>query len=94
MREEIDSLVEESGGKFDVTYWDTSTNGRGDVDLAKKIIGERKDRGRMIYVCGTDGFVDFWAGEKKRDAFGAKIQGTLSGLLAKADVTEDEVYKF
>lgn len=93
MKDEIEDLVKVSLGKFGVIYLDTATSGRGDVDLAKILIGS-STTDRMVYVCGTDGFVEHWAGGKGRDEFNAKTQGPLGGLLKSVGLTESQVYKF
>jgi len=53
----------------------------------------------MVMVCGTDGFVDTWAGGIERaidptTGKSNKVQGSLKGLLASAGFQEHEVYKF
>ena len=77
MKKEIDDLVVESGGNFEVVYLDSATEGRGDVELAKRILknDDDGDRRKMVYVCGTDGFVEYWSGMTVRDDFGRKQQG-------------------
>mmetsp|Transcript_6836 Transcript_6836/g.12693 ORF Transcript_6836/g.12693 Transcript_6836/m.12693 type:complete len:338 (+) Transcript_6836:128-1141(+) len=59
----------------------------------------RQSEGTMIMVCGTDGFVDSWAGaitRTKDPVTGkkAKVQGPLKGWLHEAGFRENEVYKF
>ena len=52
----------------------------------------------QVLVCGTDGFVDLWAGaiERVYDESGKKkkVQGTVRGILKEVGFTEDMVYKY
>ena len=52
----------------------------------------------QVLVCGTDGFVDTWAGaiERVYDENGKKkkVQGTVRGILKTVGFTEDMVYKY
>eukprot|EP00521_Asterionellopsis_glacialis_P012176 CAMPEP_0195305072 /NCGR_PEP_ID=MMETSP0707-20130614/35622_1 /TAXON_ID=33640 /ORGANISM="Asterionellopsis glacialis, Strain CCMP134" /LENGTH=213 /DNA_ID=CAMNT_0040369085 /DNA_START=40 /DNA_END=681 /DNA_ORIENTATION=- len=54
----------------------------------------------MIFVCGTDGFVETWGGPIGRapplanGKKGPKIQGPLVGLLKEAGYDESEVFKY
>ena len=81
---------------------DTSAGDRGDVQLVKEALlleeasvdSSRLTSKRMVFVCGCDGFVDYWAGGIVRDENKKKIQGPLRGLLSDAGLTSDEVYKF
>jgi NAD(P)H-flavin reductase len=62
-------------------------------------LGGAQEGGTMVMVCGTDGFVDSWAGaitRTKDPATGkkAKLQGPLMGWLRDAGFREQEVYKF
>ena len=49
---------------------------------------------RMVFVCGTDGFVAHWAGPIIRDENKKKQQGPLLGVLSQLGLTAAEVYKF
>ena len=52
----------------------------------------------QVLVCGTDGFVDLWAGaiERVYDESGKKkkVQGAVRGILKAVGFTEDMVYKY
>ena len=54
----------------------------------------------MVLVCGTDGFVETWAGPIARGprladgSKGPKVQGPLLGLLAAAGYDASEVFKY
>ena len=54
----------------------------------------------MVLVCGTDGFVDTWAGPVVRGprlpdgSRGPKVQGELLGVLAEAGFDASEVFKY
>ena len=52
----------------------------------------------QVLVCGTDGFVDTWAGaiERVYDENGKKkkVQGSVRGILKTVGFTEDMVYKY
>ena len=50
--------------------------------------------GRMVYVCGSDGFVEHWCGGIVRDENRKKVQGPLRGVLSQLDLGAHEVYKF
>ena len=92
MRKELDEM-QEASDSFDVTYLDTSKFGRGDVELARSSL-VIDPANSLTYVCGTDGFVDFWAGSVERDENGKKVQGNLRGILFQAGLRKDGVYKF
>jgi len=108
LREEIVDMAVNSGGRLRVTFFDTALEGgRGDVALAQEALlddntpdaaeansGSFGGGKRMVYVCGSDGFVAHWAGSVLKDENKKKIQGPLEGLLAEAGLTEAEVYKF
>ena len=99
MWHELEEMATHSGGRLRVTFWDTSKEGgRGDVALAKSAIfddAEDANQGeRMVFVCGTDGFVAHWAGPIIRDENKKKQQGPLLGVLSQLGLTAAEVYKF
>ena len=80
--------------------------GRGDVEMARIALpppssgpgGGGTDT--MIFVCGKDGFVEHWGGPVGRappppgKKKGPKIQGPLTGVLADAGYTPDQVFKY
>lgn len=80
--------------------------GRGDASLAKAAlpkpsctIAEGQPSDTMVLVCGRDGFVAHWAGPVARapttdGSKGPKIQGPLTGVLAEAGFTADQVFKY
>ena len=81
-----------AGGAMDVA------RGRITLDLVRSSLPAPGD-GVMVFVCGTDGFVDALAGPIARvvdEATGKKkkVQGPLGGLLREAGFSEDMVYKF
>ena len=55
---------------------------------------------QLVLVCGTDGFVETWAGPigrgppKPDGSKGPKVQGPLLGLLADAGFDASEVFKY
>ena len=72
--------------------------GRGSVEMAASALPKPTgDGSTMIFVCGTDGFVETWGGPvgrgpKKPDGSkGGKVQGPLLGLLRDVGFTESEV---
>lgn len=73
--------------------------GRGTIELVKSAMPPPSDS-TMIFVCGTDGFVDYWGGSVQRGppepgkTKGPKIQGPLMGLLKEVGYTESMVYKY
>jgi cytochrome-b5 reductase len=98
MRTVLDALAAVSP-RFSVVYsltrppedWEGNT-GRGTVELAKKALPSAEGD-VMVLVCGTDGFVETWAGAKLREN-GKKLQGPVAGILAEAGFTKDNVYKY
>lgn len=83
--------------------------GRGSVLMAREALpppssSERNNSSSgsrtMIFVCGTDGFRDMWAGPIARapknpdGSKGAKIQGPLLGLLKDAGYDASDVFKY
>lgn len=98
MRTALDALAATSP-RFSVVYsltqppddWRGNT-GRGTSELAKKAMPSAEGE-VMVLVCGTDGFVETWAGAKLREN-GEKLQGPVTGLLAQAGFSEDTVYKY
>jgi ferredoxin-NADP reductase len=72
--------------------------GRGSAALAKTALPD-PGKDTLVMVCGSDGFVDSWAGAITRVTDPAtgkktKVQGPLRGILKEAGFTEDMVYKF
>jgi len=110
LREELESLVKSSRGRFRVTYslTDPSNNdgevehGRGTTGMIQKALPSPAgaDGSTMILICGKDGFVDWWAGPiargppKPDGSKGSKVQGPLLGLLARAGYDATEVFKY
>ena len=76
--------------------------GRGDVDMVKQALPlpSKGDATTMIFVCGRDGFVEYWAGPVTRDTpligkkKGKKIQGPLLGVLKASGYTASQVFKY
>jgi len=115
LRDRLEEMVVASKGRFRVTYSLTSLEeeeeeaatsnlekGRGSVTMIQKSLPPptKGDGSTMILVCGTDGFVDWWAGPVGRAPStddgkkGPKIQGPLLGLLRDAGYDESEVFKY
>ena len=104
MRDELDKLSIEHFQRFTLTYaltqppsdW-AGSSGRGDLALAQEALPS-PGADTLVLVCGTDGFVDHWAGaiERVYDENGKKkkVQGTVRGVLKAAGFTEDMVYKY
>ena len=115
MKEELDALAESHGDKLQITYsltqpppppaaaspasspWSGAT-GRGSVALAREAL-PRPGHGTLVMVCGTDGFVETWAGAVTRvkdpvTGKKTKVQGPLKGILKEAGFDESMVYKF
>ena len=109
MKEELDRYAREFPDRFAVTYsltgdklpndWNGCT-GRGSVDMARRALPPPSGDGTMIFVCGTDGFRDMWAGPVVRGppqedgSKGPKIQGPLLGLLRDAGYDASQVFKY
>eukprot|EP00986_Skeletonema_menzelii_P018570 scaffold26658_cov153-Skeletonema_menzelii.AAC.5 len=112
MRKEIDQLAKEHSDRFHVSYsltgktvrsdWDGYI-GRGSVVMAKNALpppSSSDGKTTMIFVCGTDGFRDMWAGPIARapplpdGSKGPKIQGELLGLLKEAGYEASDVFKY
>jgi cytochrome-b5 reductase len=109
MREDLDSLSHEFPDRLIVTYsltadtvpeaWDGFT-GRGDQKMIRAALPPPTgDGSTMIFVCGTDGFVETWGGPVGRaktsdGSKGRKVQGPLTGLLAEAGYQATEVFKY
>jgi len=74
--------------------------GRGDADMARAALPTPSaNNDTMVLVCGRDGFVAHWAGPIARaptedGSKGPKIQGPLLGVLADAEFTVDQVFKY
>ena len=104
MRDELDRLSIEHFQRFTLTYaltqppsdWAGSW-GRGDLAMAREALPSPGED-TLVLVCGTDGFVDHWAGaiERVYDENGKKkkVQGSVRGVLKAAGFTEDMVYKY
>ena len=89
--------------------WD-GFRGRGSVDMIRQSLpppsssslkdGGESENTTMIFVCGTDGFRDMWAGPIARapplpdGSKGPKIQGPLLGLLMNAGYVASDVFKY
>lgn len=112
MRKELDQLAEQHPDRFSVKYsltgkpglpenWDGYT-GRGSVEMAKEALPPPSDgkSTTMVFVCGTDGFRDMWAGPTARappladGSKGPKIQGKLQGILKEAGYESSDVFKY
>lgn len=111
MRKEIDQMAAANPDRFFVNYSLTGANvrsdwkgyrGRGTLDMAKNALPQPSsgEKTTMIFVCGTDGFRDMWAGPIARapplpdGSKGPKIQGPLQGLLKDAGYHESDVFKY
>jgi cytochrome-b5 reductase len=113
MKEELDRLAREHPDRFSVRYSLTGKNaredwdgfrGRGSVHMALQSLpppsSREKNTKTMIFVCGTDGFRDMWAGPIARapplpdGSKGPKIQGPLLGLLKDAGYEASDVFKY
>ena len=88
--------------------WD-GLRGRGSVDMVQNALpppssvlegNSNKKSTTMIFVCGTDGFRDMWAGPIARapplpdGSKGPKIQGPLLGVLKDAGYDALDVFKY
>ena len=112
MRKELDELAKQQPDRFSVKYsltgksglsehWDGYT-GRGSVEMTKEALPPPSDdeRSTMVFVCGTDGFRDMWAGPIARappladGSKGPKIQGPLTGILREAGYEASDVFKY
>ena len=107
MRDELDSLASAHPERLSVTYSLTQPGdswrgavGRGSAALAASALPEPAGD-VMVLVCGTDGFVDTWAGGITRvtadPASGRKKekkQGRVGGFLRERGFREAQVYKF
>lgn len=111
LKDEIDHLAADwPGGRLKVTYSLTGSpvssgwpglTGRGSHAMARDVLPLPGSDGgsNVVLVCGTDGFVESWAGPRWQRHTGAhgrevKLQGPLGGLLQEAGFREDEVYKY
>ena len=78
--------------------------GRGSIDMARQALpppsSTTDGRKTMVFVCGTDGFRDMWAGPIARappladGSKGPKIQGPLLGILKDAGYDASDVFKY
>jgi cytochrome-b5 reductase len=113
LRKECDELAEKYPHRFQVTYSLTGditveeeegpwVRDRGCAELVKKVLPdpESKDGECMVFVCGTDGFVNHWAGPVTRGPpppgkkKGMKVQGPLLGILKEAGYESYQVFKY
>eukprot|EP00584_Thalassiosira_punctigera_P010634 CAMPEP_0172536676 /NCGR_PEP_ID=MMETSP1067-20121228/8412_1 /TAXON_ID=265564 ORGANISM="Thalassiosira punctigera, Strain Tpunct2005C2" /NCGR_SAMPLE_ID=MMETSP1067 /ASSEMBLY_ACC=CAM_ASM_000444 /LENGTH=323 /DNA_ID=CAMNT_0013321805 /DNA_START=25 /DNA_END=996 /DNA_ORIENTATION=+ len=112
IRDELDRMATEHPGRFSVTYSLTGGNvskdwkgftGRGSVEMARKALpppSAKDGQSTMVFVCGTDGFRDMWAGpiarapSKADGSKGPKIQGPLLGVLKDAGYDATDVFKY
>lgn len=92
LRDELESMVKSSGGRFRVTFSLTSNtdvnmgndgieHGRGSVDMVRRALPPPAggDDSTVILVCGTYGFVDYWGGPIGRGP--RKSDGTPGGKI-------------
>eukprot|EP00571_Detonula_confervacea_P012622 CAMPEP_0172311222 /NCGR_PEP_ID=MMETSP1058-20130122/14208_1 /TAXON_ID=83371 /ORGANISM="Detonula confervacea, Strain CCMP 353" /LENGTH=282 /DNA_ID=CAMNT_0013024337 /DNA_START=258 /DNA_END=1106 /DNA_ORIENTATION=- len=113
MRDELDRLAKEHPDQLFVNYSLTGGNvrkdwgglkGGGSVDMTRQALPPPSaidgQESTMIFVCGTDGFRDMWAGPVARappkadGSKGAKIQGPLLGVLSEAGYDASDVFKY
>ena len=114
MRAELEQMARDHPDRFSVSYSLTGRNipedwngfkGRGSVDMAQQALPPPSSSGdgrgsTMIFVCGTDGFRDMWAGPivrgppKADGTKGPKIQGPLLGILKDAGYKSSDVFKY
>lgn len=96
--EDFDDSIDEN----DDYYFE---RGRGSLEMLRKALPPPSNHngnggGTMIFVCGTDEFVNFWSGPvirgppKADGSKGPKIQGPLLGLLKNAGYDETNVFKY
>jgi len=109
MRTELDLLAKDYSDRFSVSYsltgsvdkgW-TDEKGRGSVAMVREALPPpTADGSTMILICGTDGFVQTWAGPISRappkadGTKGPKIQGPLLGILKDVGYDASEVFKY
>eukprot|EP00929_Paragymnodinium_shiwhaense_P105208 TRINITY_DN70134_c0_g1_i1.p1 TRINITY_DN70134_c0_g1~~TRINITY_DN70134_c0_g1_i1.p1 ORF type:complete len:309 (+),score=34.80 TRINITY_DN70134_c0_g1_i1:69-995(+) len=102
MRDELEAL-QASSSRFTVTFsltqpsagW-TGATCSGSAALAESAL-PAPSASTMVLVCGTDGFVDMWAGPTKRIQDGGKkkkLQGSVAGILKTRGFDESMVYKY
>lgn len=109
MRDELDRLAAAHPGRLSVSYSLTAAppsgwaghTGRGSLEMISQALPPPTNDGTtMVLVCGTDGFVETWAGPVARGprladgSKGPKVQGPLLGLLAAAGYDASEVFKY
>ena len=109
MRKELEMLSRVYPGRLHLAYSLTGPPpadwaghvGRGDQEMIASALPPPTGDGKtMILVCGTDGFVETWAGPigrgppKPDGSKGPKVQGPLLGLLADAGFDAAEVFKY
>ena len=103
LNDELKSLSDLYPGKLTVTTLLTreGNTGRGTVDLVQQTLpNPQLGDNVMIFVCGKDGFVEFWGGKVGRappppgKKKGPKIQGPLLGLLNEAGYDASQVFKY
>jgi cytochrome-b5 reductase len=111
LKDELDHLAAGwPGGRLKVTYaltgsavppgW-SGVTGHGSCAMARDALPppDRDGESSIVMVCGTDGFVESWAGPRRQRHAGAnggeaKVQGPLGGLLQEVGFREDQVYKY
>jgi cytochrome-b5 reductase len=111
LKDDLDQLAADwPGGRLHVTYsltgspapagWCGAT-GHGSIAMARDGLPPpgRDGESTIVLVCGTDGFVETWAGPRRRrhtgaDGGEAKLPGPLGGLLQEVGFREDGVYKY
>ena len=101
MKQELDALASAHPDRFKVHYLDTSEGSRGTSEFIRgafRITPSTpipQDDELMILICGSDGFVDYWAGGIVRDENNKKVQGTLRGVLTEIEeLNAEHIYKF
>lgn len=105
MRDELDALAAAHPDRLSVAYSLTAPPshwagpvGRGSASIARAALPPAAD-GSMVLVCGTDGFVETWAGALERVAASPgvrkqKLQGPVGGVLAELGYASEQVYKY
>ena len=98
---ELQTLAKKYPNRLQVTNLLTQEAGRGSIELIQEVLPDPRLGDRvMLFVCGTDGFVDHWAGKIGRappppgKTKGPKIQGPLLGLLKEAGYDASQVFKY
>ena len=98
-KEYLDSLALEFPNRFSVRYIlevppeDSSKHyhqGFITASLIKETMPSPTEEGSMIFICGPDPMIKYFAGSKNKD----KSQGPLMGVLKDCGYTEANVFKF